>query len=299
MSQAALDSIVESWGMDPARSFVGRTLGTNISAALWRSPDGGERLLSGTDADVFIVAYHQDGLPRAHMLLDTDPIYDGAVGANSWLVVPPGRKPLAEVRGDWNVLHLYIPTEFLRRIASDLPNASMRAMAERCARLIHDREVAPLLQRITAETTAGGAPSPVLLEGLCAQLAATLVHEFGGSNTAARALRECLAPWQRRRAEELIAREAVSGLTAGELAAALDLSRSHFSRAFRRETGMTVRDAILERRLDEAWRRVTQSDDPITQIAHECGFASASHLAARFRQRFGKSPVEARRMAGP
>lgn len=79
-----------------------------------------------------------------------------------------------------------------------------------------------------------------------------------------------------------------AGLSA--MAAAVGLSVFHFSRAFRREFGMTPYRFVMEERIDRAKWMLAQSLSDHSRIAEELGFSSASHFAAVFRRYAGSTP---------
>ncbi len=79
------------------------------------------------------------------------------------------------------------------------------------------------------------------------------------------------------------------------LAGAVGLSSYHFLRTFRAAVGTTPKRYILNRRLDRARERLALTSATISRIASDLAFASASHLASSFRERFGLSPTEYRR----
>lgn len=78
--------------------------------------------------------------------------------------------------------------------------------------------------------------------------------------------------------------------TLADLARMAGLSRYHFLRTFKRVTGVTPHQWILRARLREASRRLTQSHQPITDIALEVGFEDLSNFIRSFRAEFGISP---------
>lgn len=81
-------------------------------------------------------------------------------------------------------------------------------------------------------------------------------------------------------------------LTVGELAAAAAMSPSAFSRAFRAATGETPWAWVRRRRLERAGAQMARTDDTLAQVAADCGFADASHLARSWRRAFGTTPRE-------
>lgn len=82
-----------------------------------------------------------------------------------------------------------------------------------------------------------------------------------------------------------------------DLAAIAGVSPYHFARVFRRTIGRSPHQYVIERRLAHAKRRLNQSDDPIVEIAHDCGFASQSHMTDVFNKVLGITPGALRRNA--
>ncbi|WAP71367.1 AraC family transcriptional regulator [Jiella pelagia] len=77
----------------------------------------------------------------------------------------------------------------------------------------------------------------------------------------------------------------------------MGLSRSTLYRLFEPFGGVAA--YILERRLEQAYRALGDSRDLrlIGTIAHGLGFAGESQFSRSFRQRFGRTPSEVRRLA--
>lgn len=68
------------------------------------------------------------------------------------------------------------------------------------------------------------------------------------------------------------------------------LSRRQLERIFRNEFGMSPWKYALGRRLRQAHLMLTQTEHSITEIAHRCGFADASHFSRHARSTFGAPP---------
>lgn len=65
---------------------------------------------------------------------------------------------------------------------------------------------------------------------------------------------------------------------------------SSFNRVFRREFGQSPKQWLKQQNLLRAKERLLVSDAAVTTIAHEFGYASASHFIEQFRGVFGQSP---------
>ena len=75
-----------------------------------------------------------------------------------------------------------------------------------------------------------------------------------------------------------------------ELAAAAGLSLSQLDRALRRTLGVSPKQLLLRARLDEAMRRLDDTDLPIATIASECGYYDQSSFTRQFRRAVGMTP---------
>jgi AraC-like DNA-binding protein len=109
--------------------------------------------------------------------------------------------------------------------------------------------------------------------------------------------RVALSPWQERLAKQTMLAQMPGGLSIAKVASECSLSRSHFSRAFKKATGLAPRDWFLRARLDKAKTLLAESPDPISQISLECGFADQSHFTRVFTRSTGATPFTWRRAA--
>lgn len=99
-----------------------------------------------------------------------------------------------------------------------------------------------------------------------------------------------LAPWQERKAKEILRRCLDSRLLIADVARQCALSRSHFSRAFKRATGLSPQEWSLSLRIDRAKQLLGNGSLPMSQISQECGFSDQSHFCRAFNKRVGMTP---------
>jgi len=85
------------------------------------------------------------------------------------------------------------------------------------------------------------------------------------------------------------------GLTA--IAEIAGLSVSHLTRQFRAAVGQAPHQYLLQRRVENAKRRLRGTDASIPQIAFVCGFASQQHLTRIFKRVCGATPAAYRKMS--
>ncbi|MEK1943743.1 MAG: AraC family transcriptional regulator [Pseudomonas sp.] len=108
-----------------------------------------------------------------------------------------------------------------------------------------------------------------------------------------------LTPWRERLAKNLIHTLLGEKISVPQLAQACALSRSHFSRAFKRSTGMSPQDWIHRQRIAQAKRLIQESDMTLTQISAECGFCDQAHFSRTFTRAEGMNPMEWRNRSAP
>ncbi len=104
-----------------------------------------------------------------------------------------------------------------------------------------------------------------------------------------------LAPWQLKRAKSLLEGHLCGGISVHQVARACGLSRSHFSHAFRTSTGLSPHSWLIHRRVAKA-HEMMRTQDPLSEIAHACGFSDQSHLTRQFRRATGLPPRAWRRL---
>lgn len=101
------------------------------------------------------------------------------------------------------------------------------------------------------------------------------------------------------RVKEAVALDPARRWSLGELADIANVSPYHLAHVFRKEEGATLAHYVLRARLARALNAVLDTDAELAVIALDTGFASHSHLTARFRALFGVTPSELRRRAKP
>lgn len=81
----------------------------------------------------------------------------------------------------------------------------------------------------------------------------------------------------------------------GTLAALVGLSQSHFSRAFKRSTGLSPYHFQLRARIRRAEELLLLEGASIASVAAATGFADQAHFTRTFRQMVGRTPGRFRR----
>lgn len=79
-------------------------------------------------------------------------------------------------------------------------------------------------------------------------------------------------------------------LTLEEIAGVAHMSRHHFARSFKAETGLSPHQYVIRRRVERAKTLLTDTRLSISEVAAAVGFSHQSHLASHLGRVLGISP---------
>lgn len=96
-------------------------------------------------------------------------------------------------------------------------------------------------------------------------------------------------------AMRFIATQAAQRINAGDVCAAVGLSRRTLERRFRHVLSRSILDEIQRVRLAHARQMLADTSLPVPRVAVQCGFRDAQHFWTVFRRRSGESPSSFRR----
>ncbi|MCI2423536.1 AraC family transcriptional regulator [Saccharopolyspora sp. K220] len=200
----------------------------------------------------------------------------------------PGRPTFLRWRGTQRTLttHVHLPRSLIDRTAAELWGRDAERLGRPDSLAVDDAVLASVISSLRAAALAGA-------DELYAESAATFlaVHIL---------TRHASAPDPSPpRSEDIRVRRAIAfirdnyhlPLTLAEIAAVADLSTFHFLRVFKAATGRTPHRFLNAVRVGRARRYLERDDLSVTEIAHLCGFATSSRLAAVFRLETGLSPT--------
>jgi AraC-like DNA-binding protein len=129
----------------------------------------------------------------------------------------------------------------------------------------------------------------------CILRAIALLQSRVGSPTPPAARTGGLALWQAKRVSAYISANLQSRIRAHDLAAMLQLSVGHFSRAFHQTFGQAPKSYVTSRRVLRAQELLICSREPLAQVALRCGLSDQSHFTRVFRRLVGVTPGAWRR----
>jgi AraC-like DNA-binding protein len=104
-----------------------------------------------------------------------------------------------------------------------------------------------------------------------------------------------LPAWQARRVYAHVEANLSRKISIQELARLLDLSASHFCRAFKTTLGVSPREYVLRRRIQVAQGLMLTTSEPLSAIAMMCGMCDQPHFTRSFHRVVGETPYTWRR----
>jgi AraC family transcriptional regulator len=225
-----------------------------------------------------------------------EPQHHGPLPAGSVSLADLRDKPQWQLCGRVDAMQIYMPVSALAAVGERRLQASAGTL--RCDAGRPDPILSGLCDTLMRAAQATGS-NTLLLDQLAICLLTHVVEVYGGPGRAEARPSGQLAPWQERRAKEIMAARLASDLTISQLASECRLTASHFARAFRRSTGMAPQRYLMHLRVEEAKRHLAAAHLPLSDIALICGFGDQSHLTRVFKQLIGMPPGAWRRRLEP
>ncbi|WP_130928784.1 AraC family transcriptional regulator [Pseudomonas sp. Sample_20] len=99
-----------------------------------------------------------------------------------------------------------------------------------------------------------------------------------------------LKPWQIQRAKQLMLDNLDADISVAAIAQACALSRSHFTRQFKKSTLVSPKEWMREQRILRGKQLLKTSRLLLADIALECGFSDQSHFCRTFVRTEGVTP---------
>lgn len=206
------------------------------------------------------------------------------------------RGPIADIRDPYHCLMFYLPRTALDTFAAEVQGLRAGDLRHTPGVSVDDPVVRHLLSSLLPFMADPKQANSLFLDHVVLAMTAHVAHAYAGMQTNARILRGGLAPWQERRAKELMSASLNEELSLGRLAAACGLSSRHFARAFLVSTGMPPHCWLTGQRVERAKQLLNSQTLSLVEVAMVCGFADQSHFTRVFKAVVGVTPGEWRRI---
>jgi AraC family transcriptional regulator len=193
----------------------------------------------------------------------------------------------------FDYVHYTVPRVELDDIAADFGLG--RVTSYKLSVVEDDLVLAQITRSILPFIGRGDGPSLLALDQFSLILGAHLLQRYGVLQKIGKVSKGGLAPWQKRRAAELLRENLDGRIRLMEIARECALSVSHFARSFKETFGISTHQWLIRRRIEHAQELLRQTTAPIVDIAMQSGFGDQAAFSRTFRQVVGVSPGRWRR----
>jgi AraC family transcriptional regulator len=181
----------------------------------------------------------------------------------------------------------------LERAAAELFCATGRP-ALREVSGVPDPELEVLIGTLRRELTGSQEASTLLIEGVAQAIAVHLVREYHDADRKGVHRRSAIPAFKLRRVTDLMQADLAKEFNLGRYADVADLSQAHFSRQFKRSTGLAPSQYFIRMRMAVARQLLRETDRSIIAIGMDVGYSSPGHFSQVFRKETGVSPSDYR-----
>jgi len=166
-----------------------------------------------------------------------------------------------------------------------------------CRTFTASPEVKDFFERILEEHRHDASErSPLMARSMLHALLVTIVRDHHRHRHRQSAAAQPLTSWRIRHALEWLESNLFrADFRLDAVADTVGLSPAGFRARFKAETGYTPHEYMCHRRIEEARRRLAETDDDITIIAIALGFSSSQYFATVFHRAVGMTPSEFRK----
>lgn len=215
-------------------------------------------------------------------------------------IVPAGLPSEWGWRGEWSVdcLHMYLEPSFFEKVSADTDVDAARIEIANVFG-VRDPRIEQVGKLLLSELEDGGLMGDLYAQSLANVLMIHLLrhHSSLGRRNARKLGREykgALSKRMLRSVTDYVEDNLVHDLTLDELAGIAHMSPYHFSRLFKRSTGLSPHQYVVRKRVERAKELLINTELTLHEVALSVGFADQSHLSRYTKRLLGTSPKSLR-----
>lgn len=192
------------------------------------------------------------------------------------------------------VMHATISLPLFARAAKELWGSAAKIPQLEEFNAVRDPTIISFLEMLRRELTEQETASPSFVQGIAQSLATHLLRTYRKEGAARPHRSSALPAFHLHQVLRKMEASLSDNINIGDLAAAVNLSESHFSRLFKGNTGFAPSQYLIRLRISKAQELLRDTALPITEIGMEVGYTSPSAFAHVFRKETGMTPHEYR-----
>lgn len=210
-------------------------------------------------------------------------------------LMPQGQDSTWDIRGELSFVHLYYTDQHLRDIALKIWDKEPSHIHLEEQNFVKDPLVSAAYRQFLLKCDWQDSSNHLQLSSASNLLLNHILQNYSNVQWKLPRVRGGIAPHALIRLQNWIEQNLHLALTIADLAKQVELSEYHFAHMFKQSTGLSPHQYVLQKRLQRAHHFIINSKKELTEIALNCGFSSASHFSARFKQLYGYAPSQLRK----
>jgi AraC family transcriptional regulator len=287
----------EALRVENAPAIVTRVLRTADIAVTEIRCDNPMSEMSGSirQEDAFAVALHLRDRPNGEYWEDGRRASVCDVRAGESCLHDLKRDPRGLLDKPYHLLSFYLPRAALDAIADEANAPRIGDLSYKLGAGVNDVTISCLGNLLLPALSHPDQANLLFLDHVLLGVGVHVAQTYGGVRPMSQPPRGGLAPWQERRAMEILRANIKRGVALREVARKRGLSVGYFSHSFRRSLGVAPHKWLIEQRVVLSKEKLRDDGLSLSDVATECGFSDQSHLTRVFRQAVGVSPGAWRR----
>ncbi|MET0848056.1 MAG: AraC family transcriptional regulator [Pseudomonas sp.] len=193
----------------------------------------------------------------------------------------------------FEVMHLYLGLPLIEQASRELLGEHVRAVRLRDVSGARDARVAFVMEQLRTEWVEERSPSSLFARSLAQALAVHLVRSYLCDIQPGRRV-NALQAYKLRKVTDAMTAHLSAEFSLAKLARLAELSDYHFSRMFKRATGLSPSQYFIRLRMVRARQLLLETRRSVIDVGLEVGYSSPSHFSQVFRREVGVTPSEFR-----
>lgn len=218
-------------------------------------------------------------------------VHEGVISAGVSLLMPAGCDSTWE--GDSAAsARLRIPTSLISLASEQIGRREASSVEIRNVFEVRDPTIERMTLLLLAELEHKPHPAqPLIVDQIAVAFAAHILRSYSAFDVACQYELPSLGRFEMARLTDFIESNINRPIGLTELASLINVSRFHFTRLFKRSTGLTPISFVERCRIRRAQSLILETNLALVDIALVTGFADQSHFTRRFHRHIGCTPA--------
>jgi AraC family transcriptional regulator len=254
---------------------------------------------SSSEIELPALSDHWLNLPMGHparlIQKRDDRLHESIVQKGDTILVPAGQPSYwCGDEGDiCSPLHICLKPELIEQVAEASEINTERFDLVNCFGQ-QDLQLHQVAMLLLAELRSDGMMGRLYVESLTQVLVIHLLRHYSTVKPTITSENRSLSHVQLQQAVNYIHTHLEQDLSLAQIAEVINISPTYFASLFKRATGTSPHQYVIQQRVERAKLMLSKTDLAIADIAFQVGFSSQSHLTQQFKRLTGITPKQAR-----